>query len=254
MDARKVTMKRITIALALTVFAVGLGSCGQKTRSGDPAPYAAGWTKFETVHFVLMDPPDSPRASHVSELADACEDVFNQLVTVLKLQVPERIWIYRFVTNQDCENKTGHSAGYVEGYRILTRIGAPLGGAIALAACTSIDPGHQANAFLRNGLREAFDQQDRNVHREAATLLATDHWIPLNECITATTVTDHQAYDVESGSFIAYLIQRHGVEKFKELWRSRQDLATALQKTCGGTIEQISDDWIAHITREANKT
>lgn len=254
MDGRKVIMKRIACVLMLTVFAAVLGSCGQKTKSGDPAPYAAGWKKFETVHFVLMDPLDSPRASQVSELADVCENVFNQLVTVLKLDVPQRIWIYRFVTNQDCENKTGHSAGYVEGYRILTRIGSPLGGAIALAACSSIDPGHQANAFLRNGLREAFDKQDLNVHREAATLHATDHWVPLSEFLSSEAITDHSAYDIESGSFVAYLIQRHGVDKFKELWRSQLDLKTALQKICGGTIDQIADDWIAHMTREANKT
>jgi len=247
-------MKRIACVLLVVGLAAAVGSCGQKTKSGDPAPYAAGWTTFETVHFVLMDPPDSPRAGQVTELADACEGVFTQLVSVLKLEVPQRIWIYRFVTNQDCENKTGHSAGYVEGYRILTRIGSPLGGAIALAACSSIDPGHQPNAFIRNGLREAFDQQDRNVHREAATLHASDHWIPLSEFLSSESITDHAAYDVESGSFVAYLIQRHGVDKFKELWRSRLDLKTALQKICGGTIDQIAADWVAHITREANRT
>jgi hypothetical protein len=210
----------------------------------------------KTEHFALMDPPDSPRADHMHSFGESCESMYGQLSSMLQINTPEPIWVYRFVTSEDCEKKTGHPPGYVDGNRIYTRIGAPIGGAIALAALESSTPGHRSFEFVRNGLRMAFDNQTSNVHRDASLLRADERWIGLEDLVamSSATIPDPEVYNTESASFIAYLIQRHGMQRFKTLWSSTAGLKDALQKIYGGSLAQIEEDWIAHLEREANRT
>ncbi len=246
--------KRRLMVVAILTGAMMLAGCGQKQESDDPMAFASGWYLHKTEHFALMDPPDSPRADHMHSMGEACEDIYQQLTGVLDVTIEDRIWIYRFVTAADCQEQTGHSPGTVEGHRIYTRIGAPVGGVIALAALESTTPGQQSFELVRDGLKEAFDNQTTNVHRESSLLRANDRWIPLSDLADTTTVSDRDAYDTEAASFVAYLIQRHGVLRFKELWRSSNGLVAALERIYGGSIEQMEEDWITHLEREANRT
>lgn len=231
-----------------------LVSCGRKPESGDPAAFASGWFMHKTEHFTLMDPPDSPRADHMHSMGEACEDIYRQLSALLDVKVQDRIWIYRFVTASDCQRQTGFPPGTVDGHRIYTRIGAPIGGVIAVAACEVIAPGHETFPVVRDGLRKAFDNQTGNVHREASRLRANDLWVSLSDLVDTATILDRDIYNTEAASFVAYLIQRHGVPRFKELWASSGELAAVLERIYGGSIAQMEEDWINHLEREANRT
>lgn len=243
-----------SVYLVLLISLVTLTSCGRKEESSDPAAFASGWFLHKTEHFALMDPPDSPRADHMHSMGEACEDIYRQLSALLDVKVPDRIWVYRFVTASDCQSQTGFPPGTVEGHRIYTRIGAPVGGAIAIAACDVIAPGHETFPLVRDGLREAFDNQTGNVHREASLLRANDLWVPLADLVDTAAVADRNVYNTEAASFVAYLIQRHGVPRFKELWAGSGELATVLERVYGGSIAQLEEDWINHLEREANRT
>ena len=247
------SIKWLETGATVLVVAALLTSCGRKQQNIDPTAFAAGWLATETEHMTLFEPPDSPRVSLQMRFAENSEEVLTRLMELLELDLPEKIEIYRFVTNQDCLDATGHSAGYVDGYRIYTRIGAPMGGALALAAFTSVDPEAASFELIRDGFREAFDHLYDNLHQETSRLRAEGRWLPLQELITPGEIADREAYDAQSASFVGYLIQRHGVEKFKMLWRSVLELGPSLEKIYGGSVRQIEEDWIVHLEREAKK-
>lgn len=229
-------------------------ACGKRRHEVDPLTFSTGWISEETEHFKVFDPPQSPRRAQLRPFAESCEDAYKDLSRLLSLTPKEKISIYRFITNQDCEAATGHAAVYVEGYNIYTRIGSPVGGAIAVAAFTSVDPEAPSFEMIRDGLREAFDNESDNVHGEAARMRTGGRWLPLSAIVNPVSVTDREAYQVESASFVAYLIQTQGMDRFKMLWRSVLDLPTSLQKIYGGTLQEIEDDWVAHLEREAKRT
>jgi hypothetical protein len=239
---------------ALSIFVIVVVASCSGRQEVDPARFAAGWKSAQTEHVIVFEPPDSPRANRTESFAQASEDVLMRLTELMSLDVPDRIEIYRFITNRDCETATGHSAGYVEEYRIYTRIGAPMGGAIALAAFSSVDPDAPSFPMIRDGFREAFDHPTDNLHRRTSELRADGRWLPLKELTLDMGITDREAYEAISASFVAYLIQRHGIEKFKMLWRSVLELVPSLEKIYGGTLEEIEADWIKHLEREAKKT
>lgn len=245
---------RYAIYAVVLVVSFVLAACGKDSSDVDPTSFAAGWRSLETDHAVFFEPPDSPTLPKQAMFADYCENILGQWITLLDLTVPEKIEIFRFVTNQECEEATGHTAGYVDGYRIYTRIGARMGGALALAAFTSVDPEAKSFGMIRHGFREAFDLLTENPHTKTSQLRAEGRWESLPELISTTQITDQEAYDAQTASFVAYLIQRHGATKFKMLWRSVLDLGPSLEKIYGGSLQQLEDDWIVHMEREAKKT
>lgn len=238
----------------LMMLAPALLACGKQGQEVNPSRFSAGWISEETEHFRVFDPPQSPRRAQLKPFAESCEDAYKDLSRLLNLKLDQKISVYRFITNQDCEAATGHAAVFVEGYNVYTRIGSRVGGAIAEAAFTSVDPEAPSFEMIRNGLREAFDSESDNMHRDAAQLRSKGRWLPLSAIINPGTVTDREAYQLESASFVAYLIQTQGIERFKMLWRSVLDLQGSLEKIYGGSLQEIEADWIAHVEREAKRT
>lgn len=246
-------VNRMGIYVAVIAVSLLVTSCGKKAHV-DPTAFATGWTAIETDHAIFFEPPDSPTISKQSMFADYCENILGQWIKLLQLDVPEKIKVYRFVTNQECEEATGHSSGYVDGYRIYTRVGSPMGGALALAAFNSVDPEAKSFDMIRHGFRGAFDLLTDNPHQKTSQLRAGGRWLSLPELVAGGEITDREAYDSQTASFVAYLIQRHGVEKFKMLWRSVLELQPSLEKIYGGSLQQLEDDWVIHLEREAKKT
>jgi hypothetical protein len=228
--------------------------CGGDQGSAERATFAAGWSAEETPHFRVYEPPDSPRVGYLRDFGVSCETVYEQLVRFLNVETDRKIQVYRFITSQDCVEATGQPAGFVDKYTIYTRIGAPMGGAIALAACTSIDPDARPATLLRDGLRHAFDSQSNNIHQETSRLRGEGRWIPLADLVGGIPASDAEAYHAETASFIAYLIQRHGIDRFKMVWRSALEPQPTLEEIYGGTLQDLEDDWIAHLEREAKRS
>ncbi len=255
MIARKPRNTLVGLCLLTVVGLLFLSACGGKQQEQEgQQSFAAGWIVSETEHVRLLDPPDSPRAPYSKAYSEQCETMYAQLSSVMSVSVPQKIEIYRFVTSQDCEAATGHPTGHVDGLRVYTRIGAPIGGAIALAACTSIDPEAKSFPLIRHGLRRAFDNQSTNIHHDAHALEGDGRWLSLSQLLSGETAEDRDAYDLASASFVGYLIQRHGIKKFKMLWRSVLELQPSLEKIYGGSIEQLEEDWVTHVEHEAKKT
>lgn len=204
---------------------------------------------------MILSPPNSPRKEQaLYKFGEACEGIYTQAAKALELNVKDRITVYLFTTNQDCEAATGHSAGYVDRFTICTRIGGSMGGVIAEATCASIDPEAPSFPLIRNGVRYLFDQRDRNVHGDGATLRANGRWPKLAALLTMTNVTDQEAYDCACASFVAFLLQRYGVDHFKMLWRSVLELRPSLERIYGGSLQQMQDEWNAVLDHESKRT
>ncbi|HUU44680.1 MAG TPA: hypothetical protein VM118_03015 [Acidobacteriota bacterium] len=256
MNRRLLIHLLIFAALIMIPVATLFTGCGGQKLEVDPRTFARDWMPVETDHFVFYVPPDSPRASRsLMAFGSVCEDVYEQVVRYLEIEVPEPIHIYQFTTNQDCEETIGHPANFVEAYNIYTRIGAEIGGAVALAMCHAIDPEAKSFPLIKDGLRTVFDERQVNVHREASTLLTqSGRWFTLPELIAGHTGGDEKVYRYATASFVAFLIQRHGHERLKMLWRSVLELGPSLERIYGVPLDQLESEWMSHMAQEAKRT
>lgn len=230
-----------------------LFGCGGAEKPAARATFAAGWNSEETPHFRIYEPPDSPRTGYLKDFAVSCEITYEQLARLLHIDTNEKIYIYRFITSQDCMDATGHLAGHVDGRTIYTRIGAPLGGAIAIAAFSNVVPNAHPAHIVSDGLRKAIDSHAPNIHQDMALLRSQGRWTPLEELLGPKT-PDPETYEAASASFVAYLIQRHGIDQFKRIWKGGVDPVVTLESTLGVPLDQIEEDWIVHLEREAKRS
>ena len=248
-------MRILRYFTALTI-AVSVFACGGPSLEINPKDFSGDWEHIETEHFKIFVPSDSPRPTRVLvSFGGVCEEIFGQVVYHLEIEVKDPIHIYQFTTNQDCEETIGHPASFVEASNIYTRIGAEIGGALAEAMCNAIDPDAASFPLIRDGLRAVFDERHRNVHRQAQTLLQeAGRWYRLPELMAGEAGGDNEAYRFATASFVAYLIQVHGSDQFKMLWRSVLELGPSLERIYGLSLEQLEIDWMEHMEREARET
>jgi hypothetical protein len=240
---------------AVLVVLVALTSCDGGAKKADPQQFAKDWSRYEAVNFTVYTPLDTPRPRRGIEVfGKACDETYDYVARQLKLQVEDDIAIYLFTSTEDCEAATGRPAGFVEGLKIYTRLGAPVGGVIAEAMCNSIDREAKSFKLIRDGVRNFFDERDQNVHYEALALRQTREWPTLEDLLYRQSASDPEVYKYASASYVAFLIQRYGTDQFHMLWRSVLDLRPSVEKIYGGTLPQMEEEWFRIQDKLAKRT
>lgn len=249
------TTQKIWTSGLCAVLTVGLlASCGGEKKV-DPSQFAKDWKKLEMVNFTIYTPPDTPRPRRgIETFGEACDGNYDYAARQLKIQVEDDIGIYLFTSAEDCKEATGRPASFVDGLNIYTRLGAPVGGLIAEAICNSVDPEAKSFKLIRDGVRNLFDERDRNVHYEALALRQSPDWPSLEDLLTKQSAGDPEVYKYASASYVAFLIQRYGTDQFFMLWKSVLELKPSLDKIYGGTRQEMQDEWYRVQDRLAKRT
>lgn len=243
----------IAVVGALLLLAV-VYACGG-AKKADPKQFAKDWKKYEAVNFTVYTPPDSPRPRRgIETFGKASDEMYDYAARQLKLEVTDDIGIYLFTSTEQCEAATGRPASFVDGLNIYTRLGAPTGGIIAEAMCNSIDLKAPSFKLIRDGVRNLFDERDRNIHYEALAYRESDKWPSLEELLEKQTASDPELYKYASASFVAFLIQRYGTDQFHMLWRSVLELRPSIEKIYGGTLPQMEEEWFRIQDKLAKRT
>ena len=95
-----------------------------------------------------------------------------------------------------------------------------------------------------------------DLPRRAAALLALDRYIPLTTLANAFYPSQHEIGYLEAGSFIQYLVDRFGWERFRAMYASfesaqtdAQMLDAGLQLHFGQSLESLEADWLAELRK-----
>lgn len=247
------TAQRILAMTLLAAAAVGMVlSCSKKT---DIKEFTRDWDSTAAINFTVYTPPDTPRPPRgIDAFATACDETYDYISKQLQLEVEADMSVYLFTTTEQCLAATGRPASYVEGLAIYTRLGAPIGGVIAEAMCNSMDTEAKAFPLIRDGIRNIFDERDHNIYWEARKYRFTPEWPTLEALVSGQAVKDPAVYKYASATFVAFLIQRYGVDQYKMLWRSVLELQPSLEKIYGSTLPQMEAEWIRILDLMAKKT
>lgn len=241
-------------AVTATILAI-LVSCGGGGKQADPGTFAKDWRKLEAVNFTVYTPKDTPRPRRgIETFGRACDETYDYVSKQLRIEVEDDIGVYLFTSTEDCQAATGKPASYVDKLNIYTRLGAPVGGLIAEAMCNSLDLDAPSFKFIRDGVRNLFDERDINIHFEAVALRQTREWPTLEDLLYKQSASDPEVYKYASASFVAFLIQRYGTDQFHMLWRSVLELRPSIEKIYGGTLPDMEAEWFRIQDKLAKRT
>ncbi|MCZ6650288.1 MAG: hypothetical protein O7D35_06420 [Acidobacteria bacterium] len=203
-----------------------------------------GWARAESLHFILLTPPDSPIAADPDTFLARREAAYQRIVEALKVEPDGPIRIYAYRSSR-------------QGEKLLGR---PL--AFALPAEKEIhvrwdqEPGHEeahvvawywnlsgsGEPFLEEGLAVALSSHPGSPQASAADLLARGVLPDLGDLIAH--FSRYRNGYVLAGSFVALLLERHDEDLLRQLYTGGpEDLAERLEDATGQTLAQLQTWW-----------
>jgi len=244
--------RRVILSFVGIIMLVGISGCGGPDL--DTTQLKSTWSSYATEHFVFYFPPDSPRATRIENFASECEELFSHVVRVLQIEPDESIDLFLFTTDAESDSLIGRPAGFFDEGRIFMRIGQHPGGFIALAGCRFIDKEAASFDVLRTGMYQLYAQPSVNVHVEAFAFERSNRLIPFTELDDPSVEKDLAVFRTESASLCAFLLARHGPERFKMLWRSVLGFTDSLEKIYRLELGKLEGQWRNYYRREARRT
>ena len=212
------------------------------------------WQKKESLHFIFYFFPHSFASENIKKIIAERETAYQKISQFLGVDIPEKIRWYLFpsyeegkqllgglspsraesatltiftVHGEHQQQTSGHELTHILSYYIDN-------------ACTN------SYKILSEGLACYLDQSDKNYHSITKELLNANNLIPLGEIID---VNDFNAKDPkitypQSASFVKFLIENYGLDKFKELWVIRKNLKEEFQKIYQQEFNEVEKEWL----------
>jgi len=238
----------------LLVLAVLVAAAGCGTEKIDTSQIKAAWESHYSDHFVFYFPPGSPRAAKMASFADDCEEMFTHVMRVLQVEIDEPVDFFVINTDAQGDSLFGRPPGFFADGQIFMRIGQHPGGLVALAGCYFIDKGVNSFDVLETGMYQLYARPSVNVHAVTYGFERKSRFIPLEELADTTFPKDQAVYEAEAASLCAFLLAKHGPDRFKMLWRSVLDFTESIEKVYGTEHKKLEKQWQMYYRRESSRT
>jgi hypothetical protein len=214
----------------------------------DQSPPYDKWLTFRTSHVVFHYLPDTWVVSEIKGIAIEHETAFADNVEFLELDYEGPIDVYLYTSEESFYRATARDAGFAinEASEVHTRW---------FAEDDHQTPGHEithvityqaigqpSEALLGEGIAVWLDHGGNVYHSLCAELYAKGQLVPLSDFIGDGWDGSAAAY-YEAGSFVGFLLESYGVDKFRKLFTAA-DLDTALKKTYRTNLAALEKKWI----------
>jgi hypothetical protein len=231
----------------------------------------AEWSSRETECFLYHYPPGMDLEVHLPELEEMDRECGRALAS-LGLELGEKVEFYRTRTPTEVgrllTQPPAHGLAAVS-YRQAR--GGPRGFPLVVSA-TFLHPHEvmhvfqalagidEVNAAITEGFAVALGGGAVSTAAlavmETRHLLGTIRYVPLRDLLSMPTDeflrTNYVTY-FEAGAFVKYLIERHGLERFRTMANrttSPERLETTISSVYGRTIEELEAEWHAFLLQQ----
>lgn len=213
------------------------------------APLYEQWETYASEHLVFHYLPGTWVARQIRSIAADHEEVHDDIVQYLGgTALDEPIDFYVYTTEESFYRSTARDAGFAinEHYEVHTRWFAPddhqtLGHEMT-HVLTYWLLGNPSEALLGEGIAVCLDHSGNDYQGQVSRLRRQGDLIPLAQMLGDTWGDYEYAYPV-SGSFVCFLLEQYGVERFVELY-PQADLPAALEELYGADLDALEQEWL----------
>ncbi|MBI4641773.1 MAG: hypothetical protein HY731_13840 [Candidatus Tectomicrobia bacterium] len=243
-------------------FLLFLSACSAAEQIPPPLPASAlrnppgltytyrDWLQYESKHFLFSCDPKSPVAGRIRAHADTYDKTFEEISQVLGVQLNEKIRVYIYASSEAFRREEGGDmySGRASG-RLMEIHESPFippGHEMAHILADHIGSVYPEYPFLREGLAVYFEgsERQRRLHTIAKDYLTRKELTSLEPLKDRfRDLKPAMTYPV-AGSFVKYLIDTYGLEKFKALWVSGLELEKAFSKVYGKSFRKVGQEWM----------
>ncbi len=230
------------------------------------------WVIRETEHLSIHVRPDSAAARDIEWIVSRLEESFHKAVNYLQVQYNNKITFFVYSSVQDKEKNSGFNgygmawpslesaAGFYESPQNYGAIGPHelvhliVYWTVGIMTSLALDEGI-AVAVTGHYMRSNEYPDGIPVHIAAAQLNSMQKIKPVsavfdNRAWGSVHDQDHVLYYNQSGSFVAYLVESYGIQKFNQFYTraSANEYRSSFQQIYGMSIDDFYQQWIQFLS------
>jgi len=212
------------------------------------APLYAEWLTRKSEHFIFHYLPDTYVAREIETIAADHEWAFGEIARALGVTYAGSIDFYLYPSEEALYRATARDSGFainegreVHALWVSAQDHQSLGHEMT-HVITSWTLGEPSEALLGEGVAVCMDHSGKDHHATAADLLRSGELIPPSKLLGDAWFAYKWAYPV-SGSFVCFLLDGYGVERFKQLY-PRKDFTEALNAIYGAGLSALEGEWM----------
>jgi len=181
----------------------------------------SSWSSYHTENLLIHYPADLE--TNMAEWAIGNEKALQNILKALNVprqELPDKIVIFLYKDEAQTPKILGEdiSLNWTDELKGIIHMKRAKSAAYELAQMIArrMNRALTYSRVLQRGLAFYLDNSGRDYYQEAAMLLKTKAWIPLR-------TLDFDGYNnpaaqVEAAAMVRYLLERYGIDRFKELW------------------------------------
>lgn len=214
-----------------------------KSTGGKPA--YGDWLSVETKHLLLRFPQDHPRLKAMKELGEQLDARYEDIVKRLGVEYADRITVYLYRDNEQGKILAGRDLDFAnpEGRAVHQRPNSTPSHEIV--HCIALKMGHSQTGLFGEGIAVWLDGQPFEHHHKVATELLAKGELPAMKALLGAFRDQPQGYPA-AGSFCGWLLDTHGILKFKRLYTQTEPDASSTS-VLGKSWDEIDADWRAFL-------
>jgi len=214
------------------------------------------WLTFESRYFIIHFSSNILIKNAIKKYAIAMDAAFEKNSEFLGQNLEDKVNLHIYNSFQDIKEKLHRYESFAD--IRLKEIHTPLYQELVVHELTHvlsyyINPKWIVTDLLGEGLSEYLDQSGRNWYNIVVSdILQSENFVPLQKLMDRHyfTTSKHRLYNyAEAASFVGFLIEVYGIEKFKRLWKTQGE-SKGIKSVYGRTITHIEKDWLNYIKQK----
>ncbi|UCB52339.1 MAG: hypothetical protein JSV10_10220 [Candidatus Zixiibacteriota bacterium] len=259
--------------LVLILIACTLGCRASQILFPEIDPGDENWLTRESAHFYIHCRPNSEAEEDMEEIAAYLDQKFTQICEILDVEYENKISYFIYSSAEDLKKNVsqetwGFAVGEYEAigyfYPTMRQYDSRLGGlgheVVHIIVYWTM--GVRELHFLDEGIADAIDKYSLQwsrppvlwAHWRAALVMKRGNLLSISQLSDNKFFRDlrynrelyhtYYLYD-QCGSFVRYLIDRYGIEKFKRFFPAAKEdsYQAAFQNVYGLSIHDFEEDW-----------
>jgi len=215
--------------------------------------------RFESEHFIFFFHKGSPAERDISKIAERREEAYRKIADILDVKVQNKIRCFLFPSAREKTFYTGHiGAGFAQNQTIIEIYNDEIRDHYhELTHIVAAKLNQNAPPLLSEGLAVYItSRMEKHPLDEKVKLFKEkDELIPITKLLRFEEIGSEASKPLisypESGSFVKYLIEEYGLEKFKQIYskttkgleRSKYNEKVFL-KVYGKDINHLAKEWL----------
>jgi hypothetical protein len=244
--------------LLLTAKQVSAGSLFGGESVGKYANHPAfQWQTATTEHFTIYYESNSATVPRLDEIKKSVEASRASVLKLIQVEeFPDRIHVFLVDSRPRMKVLMGAEqfGGAIAKIRVVFAVvNATNNGCSTHEFCHVIASSvwGKPERWIDEGFASFSDERWRNRDMLAARLAAQDRLLPLKTLAEDFLKHPEGVTYIESSSFLGYVIERHGMEKFKEVWNGG---FKRLPRVLGRSAPELEVEWRATLPSVAEQT